>query len=259
MVKRIRAWRCHAPTIGALMAVLALAGVLTFEGAEAATRWDKTERNVHIKGMMQVDDGAYLADSVRINNLTISDSLLADGDAKLGKSGAFVINADSTVTLTGNTTVGATTTFGKAGGFLMNTDSTNTVDGATTFGSTVTLNGTTTVGAAQVFGKAGGLLINADSTVTIDGATTVNAAASFTQPVTMDSLQVYALCGEYEMTADTDSITVAGLLTTDICLWNFSLTPIADFTVTCEAGQLKLAGTSASGSKVHYMVVRPGS
>lgn len=129
----------------------------------------------------------------------------------------------------------------------------------TNYAAGLTIGDSLKVAAAGKLAKDGSFSVNADSTVTIDGATTVNAAASFTQPVTMDSLQVYALCGEYEMTADTDSITVAGLLTTDICLWNFSLTPIADFTVTCEAGQLKLAGTSASGSKVHYMVVRPGS
>lgn len=131
------AWRRHSPVIVVLLALAA--GLIALPQPASAVRWDSTPTNVHVKGMLQVSDGTYLADTTHIGAAEIGDSCIVNAGAKLGKYGSFWINADSTVTITGTTTVSATTSFGKAGSLLINADSTVTVDGAATFGGTVTV------------------------------------------------------------------------------------------------------------------------
>ncbi len=143
------------------------------------------------------------------------------------------------------------------------------VNGDFTMGDKATVKDTLTTDGDGVITKPGSFSANADSTVTLTGATTASSTFGVTgvttlsdtlkatAPVSIDSLQNYAHCGEYTMTADTDSFAVVGLKETDRVITSFSTTPSADFTADCEAGQVKLSGTSANGSKVHYIIVRP--
>ena len=142
-----------------------LVGVVVFAGFGLASgvTWHESPTNVHARGHMQVDKGFSVLDSAYFNagvafgdSVTIEDTLTTDGDGVIMKPGAFSVNADSTVTLTGATTA--------AGTF--------TVTGVATFSAGVSFDDTTSVNADITIRET----LTASSMVTLDSLLTYDFA-----------------------------------------------------------------------------------
>ncbi|HUU42901.1 MAG TPA: hypothetical protein VMX57_03930 [Planctomycetota bacterium] len=161
-----------------------LVGVVVFAGFGLASgvTWHESPTNVHARGHMQVDKGFSVLDSAYFNagvafgdSVTIEDTLTTDGDGVIMKPGAFSVNADSTVTLTGATTAAGTFTVTGVATFSAGVS----FDDTTSVNAEMTIRDSLTLAADALLEKPGSFTVGADSTVTVTGVATFSSGVSF--------------------------------------------------------------------------------
>ena len=221
-----------------------LVGVVVFAGFGLASgvTWHESPTNVHARGHMQVDKGFSVLDSAYFNagvafgdSVTIEDTLTTDGDGVIMKPGAFSVNADSTVTLTGATTAAGTFTVTGVATFSAGVS----FDDTTSVNAEMTIRDSLTLAADALLEKPGSFTVGADSTVTVTGVATFSSGVSFddttsvnaditiretltaSSMVTLDSLLTYDFAGLTLMgdgLDGLDTVLTQGVVATDLVI-----------------------------------------